>query len=200
MCFDTSWRFFAGRSPALVWRTATVSSWLRPAGFCGERAGSRSSSALTRCWVGIAGLFGDGGPTRGAVPADPRRRRTSASSYCGVPVRTHAGGISGSSASCPHTTRLPLEHRCDLPLSRLPASNRKRLRCPSAIRDSNRLALDAEPKLLTTTRGVSSAHDRDRRQGSAPAPITEQPRSPIRRITSRSHAFRSWYSSTTSRV
>jgi hypothetical protein len=53
------------------------------------------------CWVGIAGLFGDGGPTRGAVPAVPRRRRTSASSFCALPVRTHAGGTSGSSASWP---------------------------------------------------------------------------------------------------
>ena len=34
-----------------------------------------------------------------------------------------------------------------------------------ADRDSNRLSLDGEPKLLTTTRRVSSAHERDRRQG-----------------------------------
>ena len=33
-----------------------------------------------------------------------------------------------------------------------------------ADRDSNRLSLDREPQLLTTTRGVSSTHDRDRRQ------------------------------------
>jgi len=34
-----------------------------------------------------------------------------------------------------------------------------------ADRDSNRLSLDGEPELLTTTRGVSSAHERDRSQG-----------------------------------
>jgi hypothetical protein len=34
-----------------------------------------------------------------------------------------------------------------------------------ADRDSNRLPLDGEPELLTTTRGVSRAHERDRRQG-----------------------------------
>jgi hypothetical protein len=33
-----------------------------------------------------------------------------------------------------------------------------------ADRDSNRLSLDGEPELLTTTRRVSSAHERDRRQ------------------------------------
>jgi hypothetical protein len=75
--------------------------WLRPAGFCGERVGSRSSYALTRCWVGIGSLFGDGGPTRGAVPGGPRSRRASASSFCGLRVRTHAGATSGSSASWP---------------------------------------------------------------------------------------------------
>ena len=36
-----------------------------------------------------------------------------------------------------------------------------------ADRDSNRLPLDGESELLTTTRGVSSAHERDRRPGSA---------------------------------
>jgi hypothetical protein len=100
-CFDMSLRFFAARSLALVWRTATVSFWLRPAGFCGERVGSRSSYALTRCWVGIGSLFGDGGPTRGAVPGGPRSRRASASSFCGLRVRTHTGATSGSSASWP---------------------------------------------------------------------------------------------------
>src|SRR5438552_3362881 len=70
-----SLRFFADRMPALVWRTPIVSSWLRPVGFCGERASSRSSSALTHCLVGTAGLFGDAGPTRGAVPAGPRSPR-----------------------------------------------------------------------------------------------------------------------------
>jgi hypothetical protein len=34
-----------------------------------------------------------------------------------------------------------------------------------ADRDSNRLSLDGESELLTTTRGVSSAHERDPRQG-----------------------------------
>src|SRR5437764_11710141 len=34
-----------------------------------------------------------------------------------------------------------------------------------ADRDSHRLSLDGEPELLTTTRGVSSAHERDRRPG-----------------------------------
>ena len=38
-----------------------------------------------------------------------------------------------------------------------------------ADRDSNRLSLDGQSELLTTTRGASSAHDRDRRQGSARA-------------------------------
>jgi hypothetical protein len=33
-----------------------------------------------------------------------------------------------------------------------------------ADRDSNRLSLDGESELLTTTRGVSSAHERDRGQ------------------------------------
>jgi hypothetical protein len=36
-----------------------------------------------------------------------------------------------------------------------------------ADRDSNRLSLDGEPELLTTTRGASSAHERDRRQAVA---------------------------------
>ncbi len=33
-----------------------------------------------------------------------------------------------------------------------------------ADRDSNRLSFDGEPELLATTRGVSGAHERDRRQ------------------------------------
>ena len=33
------------------------------------------------------------------------------------------------------------------------------------MNDSNRLSLDGEPELLATTRGVSRAHERDRRQG-----------------------------------
>jgi putative transposase len=56
-------------------------------------------SARTRCLAGIASWFGGGGRIAGAVSADPRRRRMSASVFCGLPARTHAGDISGSSVS-----------------------------------------------------------------------------------------------------
>ena len=57
--------------------------------------GSRCSFARTPCWAGIAGLFGDGGRTPGAVPAGPLSPRTSTSSWCESLVRIRAGAISG---------------------------------------------------------------------------------------------------------
>jgi hypothetical protein len=54
-----------------------------------------------RCWVGIAGSSGDGGPTPAAVPAGPRSRGSAANSCCNLPVRIRAGAISGSSVSWP---------------------------------------------------------------------------------------------------
>jgi len=85
--------------------------WLRPADNCGERVGSRSSSARTPCWVGIAGLFGDGGPMWSAAPAGLRSPSTFASSFCGLPVRTHAGGINASLVSWPVWVYRSLQRR-----------------------------------------------------------------------------------------
>jgi len=41
VCSATRLRFFVDRLLVLVSRTPTVSSWLLPAGLCGERVGSR---------------------------------------------------------------------------------------------------------------------------------------------------------------
>ncbi len=77
-----------------------------------ERAGSRSSSLRTRCWVGIAGLFGGDGRTPGAGLVGPPRQRMFASSFSGLLVRTHAGGISGSLESWPVWAEMSRRRPC----------------------------------------------------------------------------------------
>ncbi len=73
-----------------------MSFWLRPAGFSGEQVGGRCSSARTRCWVGIANLFGGGGPTRGAVPPTGDIRGSRRARSCVLTVRIRAGVTRGA--------------------------------------------------------------------------------------------------------